>query len=1016
MRKLAKKALALFCVLAILFSLTVAVNAGEADTIAAEPHNHEWDNWFQYDNEYHKKTCGCGEVELEEHDWDEGKVSRPATATEDGMKVYTCTECKTLRYETIPAGSTGGTTTGGTTTGGTGETTGSTGGTSTGGTTTGGTTTGGGETGDCEHEWDEGVITTAPTHTEDGVKTYTCICGETYTEVVPSEGHTYGDWVAEDAENHKKECSCGDSIKEAHEYIGTVIKEPTLNEAGVMLYTCELCNRIKTETIPATGDDTGDSTTGGSTTGGSTTGGSTTGGSTTGGSTTGGSTTGGSTTGGSTTGGSTTGGSTTGGSTTGGSTTGGSTTGGTTTGGGETGDCEHLWNEDVTSSATHTEDGVMTYTCVWCGNSYTEVIPAKGHTYGDWVAEDAVNHKKVCSCGDEIIEEHSYVGTVVTEPTHDKAGVMLYTCKLCGRKKLEAIPTTGDDTGDSTTGGSTTGGSTTGGSTTGGSTTGGSTTGGSTTGGSTTGGSTTGGSTTGGSTTGGSTTGGSTTGGSTTGGSTTGGSTTGGSTTGGSTTGGSTTGGSTTGGSTTGGSTTGGSTTGGSTTGGSTTGGSTTGGSTTGGSTTGGSTTGGSTTGGSTTGGSTTGGSTTDDPCETGHAWDDGVITTPATHTAEGVKTYTCLECRETKTEAIDKTPDHEWDNGVVTSQPNHLSAGERTYTCICGETKTESIPKNPGHIWDDGVVTTPATHIADGVKTYTCICGEQKTETIAKTADHEYGAWEKEDDENHKKTCSCSDVAREAHTWDEGVVTLEPTYSAEGVKTFTCSVCNGTKTEAIAKLVSSGGGGGSSRPPKTDDKKDEEPKDENPINISDFNDVSENDWFYSAIEFAIENGLMVGTSGDKFDPYMNTTRGMIVTVLYRLEGSPAVSGTTTFADVAEGAYYADAVIWGQQNGIVSGFSETQFGPNVNVTREQLVTIMYRFAEFKGYDVSQGQNVSLDAYEDAHNVSDWAAEAMKYGVGSGLIYGRSATTLNPKDNAMRAEFAAIMQRFIGANN
>ncbi|MBR5517805.1 MAG: hypothetical protein IKV86_02125, partial [Clostridia bacterium] len=142
------------------------------------------------------------------------------------------------------------------------------------------------------------------------------------------------------------------------------------------------------------------------------------------------------------------------------------------------------------------------------------------------------------------------------------------------------------------------------------------------------------------------------------------------------------------------------------------------------------------------------------------HVWGEGVITTPATHTAEGVMTYTCT-CGETKTEAIAKTPDHEWDEGVITTPATHTTEGVMTYTCTCGETKTEAIAKTPDHEWDEGVITTPATHIAEGVMTYTCACGETKTEAIAKTPDHE---------------------------WDEGVITTPATETTEGVKTYTCT------------------------------------------------------------------------------------------------------------------------------------------------------------------------------------------------------------------------------------
>ncbi len=179
------------------------------------------------------------------------------------------------------------------------------------------------------------------------------------------------------------------------------------------------------------------------------------------------------------------------------------------------------------------------------------------------------------------------------------------------------------------------------------------------------------------------------------------------------------------------------------------------------------------------------------------HEWGEGVVTTPATHTTAGVKTYTC-PCGEQKTETI--APDastHEWDEGVITTPATHTQEGVKTYTCPCGEQKTEAIDKTPDHEWDEGVITTPATCTEDGVKTYTCPCGETYTETIDATG-HSHGDWEKDDDVNHKKVCSCGDTIVEEHTWNNGEITTKPTYGKDGVKTYTCPICKGTKTEAI--------------------------------------------------------------------------------------------------------------------------------------------------------------------------------------------------------------------------
>jgi len=159
----------------------------------------------------------------------------------------------------------------------------------------------------------------------------------------------------------------------------------------------------------------------------------------------------------------------------------------------------------------------------------------------------------------------------------------------------------------------------------------------------------------------------------------------------------------------------------------------------------------------------------------------------------------------------------------------------------------------------------------------------------------------------------------------------------------------------------------------------------------------------------------MNGVAADKFAPNDTLTRAMLVTVLYRNEGEPAVNKSIPFADIDMGAWYANAVVWAQQNGIVNGVSETKFAPNDNITREQIAAIMHRYAQYKGYDVSVGENTNILSYDDFDNISEYAIASMQYTCGSGLMKGKTNTTLNPKDNATRAEIAAILHRFIEAN-
>ncbi|MBR4720589.1 MAG: InlB B-repeat-containing protein, partial [Clostridia bacterium] len=241
------------------------------------------------------------------------------------------------------------------------------------------------------------------------------------------------------------------------------------------------------------------------------------------------------------------------------------------------------------------------------------------------------------------------------------------------------------------------------------------------------------------------------------------------------------------------------------------------------------------------------------------HTWNEGEVTTPATHTTEGVMTYTCTVCGGTKTEPIAKLTGHTfgewtkvddtnhkrvcacgeeeleahtWNEGEVTTPATHTTEGVKTYTCtVCGGTKTEPISKltehtfetwvkvdetyhkgvcacgeeteNEAHTWNNGVETTPATHTAEGVKTYTCTkCGATKTEPISKLTEHTFETWVKVDETYHKGVCACGEeTENEAHTWNNGVETTPATHTAEGVKTYTCTKCGATKTEPIEKI-----------------------------------------------------------------------------------------------------------------------------------------------------------------------------------------------------------------------
>ena len=178
------------------------------------------------------------------------------------------------------------------------------------------------------------------------------------------------------------------------------------------------------------------------------------------------------------------------------------------------------------------------------------------------------------------------------------------------------------------------------------------------------------------------------------------------------------------------------------------------------------------------------------------------------------------------------------------------------------------------------------------------------------------------------------------------------------------------------------------------------------------FMDVNDTAWFYDDVAYVYEKGLMNGTGETTFEPSLSTTRGMIVTILYRLENEPAVTGENPFEDVAAGSYCDAAVNWAAANGIVNGTTETTFAPNDFITREQMATILYRYAEFKGLPVSA--TADLSAFSDADQVSGYAKDAMAWTVGVGLLEGGSNGNLLPKGTATRAQVAAVLHRAAGA--
>ena len=353
---------------------------------------------------------------------------------------------------------------------------------------------------------------------------------------------------------------------------------------------------------------------------------------------------------------------------------------------------------------------------------------------------------------------------------------------------------------------------------------------------------------------------------------------------------------------------------------------------------------------------------------EAGHEWDEGVVT-KATCTEPGYVTYTCTVCGDTSKETKDEALGHSWSEGVVT-KATCTEPGYVTYTCtVCGETSKETKDEALGHSWSEGVVTA-ATCTEPGYTTYTCsVCGE--TYTDAK-------------------------VSALGHEWDEGVVTQKPTQTEEGVKIYTCLRCGETVTSSIPALGV-----------------EEECQGGEGCVSGQFTDTpAPGNWAHAGIDFALEQGLFCGVGKYSFAPNETMTRAMLVTVLWRYEGKPT-GYENSFTDVKANQWYTDAIAWAAATAIVDGVGNNRFLPDEGITREQLATILYRYAGYKKIDVAA--SADLSEFTDSRSVSTWSETAMKWAVADGLIRGSSYNGklyLEPQGNATRAQAATLLMRFI----
>ena len=189
----------------------------------------------------------------------------------------------------------------------------------------------------------------------------------------------------------------------------------------------------------------------------------------------------------------------------------------------------------------------------------------------------------------------------------------------------------------------------------------------------------------------------------------------------------------------------------------------------------------------------------------------------------------------------------------------------------------------------------------------------------------------------------------------------------------------------------------------------------ESPVTVSAvfgpiFQDVAESDWFYAAVQYVYEQGIMSGVEEGRFEPGTTLTRAMLAQTLYAMEGKPQVSGGEDFSDVEEGDWYAAAVAWAAENGLVSGVGGDRFAPNDALTREQMALILYRYAQHKSYDV-QVDGEPLEGFQDVEKISDWAVEAMAWAVNAKLLSGTGDNLLTPAGTATRAQVAQVLANF-----
>ena len=375
----------------------------------------------------------------------------------------------------------------------------------------------------------------------------------------------------------------------------------------------------------------------------------------------------------------------------------------------------------------------------------------------------------------------------------------------------------------------------------------------------------------------------------------------------------------------------------------------------------------------------------------TGHSY-EAVVTAP-TCDKMGYTTYTCSVCGDSYVGNYTDALEHTY-TAVVTKEPTCTEEGVKTFTCSeCGKSYTEAIP-TVAHRYE-AVVTAP-TCDKMGYTTYTCsVCGDSYVADYVDAAGHDC------ETETVPATCLGYGFVREScKHCDYSVITeitaplghdyqavvTAPTLDEGGYTTHTCSRCGDSYVDSETPALGH--------------------------KCAAYTDIP-TDWAKEGICFVIENGLMVGTTSTTFAPKDTLTRAMLVTVLYRMAGSPAVDAPSGFTDVADGQWYSDAIAWAAANGIVNGVGGNKFAPSEPVTREQLAAIFFRYAKAEAPEADV-----LSGYPDAEAISTYARDAMAWAVSTGLVTGSKeadGTYLAPQGLAAREQAAAILMRYVKAN-